>query len=210
MATILRNFAAYAAALAGFTAVIIASDELGVDSGPSAQVFMLAVIRATEIVIGIVCAGLVLAGTDLGDARAGLPPSLQAFRPTSQVRFTAALALPGTDQAKTRAVRRDLIRRVIALESRHRHSDRRSLGPTLSFGDFYKRRSAVFSPLCSPGVASRFTSKRCRPTRACGRRRSYGESSLRNWRQCKPEACRQAGSPSRRGYGRLVRRQREV
>jgi uncharacterized membrane protein YccC len=80
VATILRNFAAYAAALAGFTAVIIASDELGVDSGPSAQVFMLAVVRATEIVIGIVCAGVVLAGTDLGDARRRLAAQLASVR----------------------------------------------------------------------------------------------------------------------------------
>src|SRR3974377_362678 len=66
VATILRNFAAYAAALGGITAAIIASDQLGATGGPNGDAFMLAVYRASEICIGIVCAGLVLAGTDLG------------------------------------------------------------------------------------------------------------------------------------------------
>jgi uncharacterized membrane protein YccC len=35
VATLLRNFAAYAAALAGFTAAIIASDQLGATGGPN-------------------------------------------------------------------------------------------------------------------------------------------------------------------------------
>jgi hypothetical protein len=66
VATLLRNYAAYAAALAGYTAVIIASDQLGATGGLNGQAFMLAVDRASEICIGIVCAGIVLAGTDLG------------------------------------------------------------------------------------------------------------------------------------------------
>src|ERR1700686_1598097 len=68
VATLLRNFAAYAAALAGFTAAIIASDQLGATGGPNGQAFMLAVYRVSEIWIGIVSAGIVLAGTDFGDA----------------------------------------------------------------------------------------------------------------------------------------------
>ena len=115
-ATILRNFAAYAAALAGFTAAIIASDELGVDSGPSSQVFMLAIIRATEIMIGVVCAGVVLAGTDLGDARRRLAAQLATLAADVSGGFAAGFALPGPDQPQTRPVRRDLIRRVIALD----------------------------------------------------------------------------------------------
>jgi uncharacterized membrane protein YccC len=43
MATLLRNFASYAAALAGYTAVIIASDELGATGGATGDVFILAV-----------------------------------------------------------------------------------------------------------------------------------------------------------------------
>ena len=43
-ATVLRNFASYAAALAGYTAAIIAADELGATGGPDANaVFLLAV-----------------------------------------------------------------------------------------------------------------------------------------------------------------------
>src|ERR1700674_3491898 len=68
-ATLLRNFASYGAALAGYTAAIIAADTLGATGGPSPDVFMLAVWRSSEICIGIVCAGIVLAGTDLGGAQ---------------------------------------------------------------------------------------------------------------------------------------------
>src|SRR5262249_13437916 len=61
VATVLRNFAAYAASLAGFTAAIIASDQLGATGGPNGDAFMLAITRVSEIWIGIVCAGVVLA-----------------------------------------------------------------------------------------------------------------------------------------------------
>src|SRR5260221_8240030 len=69
VATVLRNFASYAAALAGYTAAIVGADTLGATGGPRSDVFMLAIFRASEIFIGIVCAGIVLAGTDLGGAR---------------------------------------------------------------------------------------------------------------------------------------------
>jgi uncharacterized membrane protein YccC len=59
----LQNLAAYAAALAGYTAAIIASDQLGAVGGLNGDAFMLAVTRVSEIGIGIV-----LAGTDLGGA----------------------------------------------------------------------------------------------------------------------------------------------
>src|ERR1700761_7839950 len=50
VATMLRNFAAYSAALAGYTAAIIASDELGAVGGANGgEGFMLAVTRAREI-----------------------------------------------------------------------------------------------------------------------------------------------------------------
>src|SRR5246500_5099419 len=68
-ATLLRNFAAYSAALAGYTTAILASDELGATGGANGQAFMLAVNRASEICIGVICAGVVLAGTDFGGAR---------------------------------------------------------------------------------------------------------------------------------------------
>src|SRR3954463_196441 len=75
-ATVFRNFASYAAALAGYTAAIIAADILGAGGGANAaEVFMLAVTRASEISIGIVCAGVVLAGTDFGGAQRRLAAS---------------------------------------------------------------------------------------------------------------------------------------
>ncbi len=44
VATLLHNFASYSAALAGYTAAIIAADELGATGGPNADaVFLLAV-----------------------------------------------------------------------------------------------------------------------------------------------------------------------
>lgn len=65
-ATLLRNSAAYAASLAGYTAVIVFADAVG--SAPQ-DTFVLAITRATEISIGVLSAGLVLAATDTGDAR---------------------------------------------------------------------------------------------------------------------------------------------
>ncbi|HEX5079255.1 MAG TPA: FUSC family protein [Geminicoccaceae bacterium] len=84
VATLLRNFAAYAAALAGFTAAVIARDAMGATGGPDGQIFMLAVTRASEICIGIVCAGIVLAGTDFGSAPRRLAALLAACRPRSR------------------------------------------------------------------------------------------------------------------------------
>src|ERR1700755_909425 len=74
-ATVLRNFASYSAALAGYTAVIIAADTLGPTGGASPNVFLLAVDRASEICVGIACAGVVLAATDLGRAQRQLAAS---------------------------------------------------------------------------------------------------------------------------------------
>ena len=91
VATLLRNFAAYAAALAGYTAAIIASDQLGATGGPNGQAFMLAVFRASEICIGIVCAGVVLAGTDLGGARRRVAALYAAISAEITGRFTEAL-----------------------------------------------------------------------------------------------------------------------
>src|SRR5690349_15261285 len=88
-ATVLRNFASYSAALAGYTAAIIAADTLGATGGASTEVFMLAVWRASEICIGIVCAGVVLAGTDLGGARRRLAASVAQLAADIAGRFTA-------------------------------------------------------------------------------------------------------------------------
>jgi uncharacterized membrane protein YccC len=116
IATLLRNFASYAAALAGYTAAIIASDELGATGGPHAQAFMLAVDRASDICIGIVCAGVVLALTDFGGARRRLALQLASLSAEIIGRFAGALAASGPERPDTQPLRRELIRRVTALD----------------------------------------------------------------------------------------------
>jgi uncharacterized membrane protein YccC len=116
MVTLLRNFAAYSAALAGYTAAIIASDELGATGGASGEVFMLAITRASEICIGIVCAGVVLAGTDFGGARRRLAVQFAELSAEITGRLAGTFALAGPELSETRPVRRDLVRRVIALD----------------------------------------------------------------------------------------------
>jgi hypothetical protein len=116
VATLLRNYAAYAASLAGYTAAIVASDQLGATGGLNGQAFLLAVTRASEICIGIVCAGVVLAGTDLGGARRRLAALFAALSAEITGRFTGTLSLTGPALSETQPVRRELIRRVTAID----------------------------------------------------------------------------------------------
>jgi uncharacterized membrane protein YccC len=116
VATLLRNFAAYSAALAGYTAAIIASDELGATGGTNGEAFMLAITRASEICIGIICAGIVLAATDFGGARRRLAAQLASISAEITGRFAGTFLRVGPDQAEERPIRRDLLRRVIALD----------------------------------------------------------------------------------------------
>src|SRR3984893_18452765 len=102
VASVLRNFAAYGAALAGFTAAIIASDELGAVGGASGDVFILAVTRATEICIGIVCAGVVLAGTDFGGTRRRLAVQLAELSAETTRRLVGTFSLAGPELSETR------------------------------------------------------------------------------------------------------------
>src|SRR6516162_6189040 len=113
-ATLLRNFASYAAGLAGFTAAIIAADTLGATGGANAEVFMLAVTRASEICIGIVCAGVVLAGTDFGGAQRHLAASFAALAAEITSRFAGMVALAGPQMPDTQPLRRELVKRTIA------------------------------------------------------------------------------------------------
>jgi uncharacterized membrane protein YccC len=115
-ATILRNFAAYAAALAGYTAAIIASDQLGATGGLDGQAFTLALARVTEICTGIVSAGIVLAGTDLGGARRRLATLFAELTAGISAGFARSFTLVGVEVPDTRAVRRDFLRKVIALD----------------------------------------------------------------------------------------------
>jgi uncharacterized membrane protein YccC len=116
VATLLRNFAAYSAALAGYTAAIIASDQLGAVGGLNGQAFTIAVTRATEICIGIVCAGVVLAGTDLGGAPRRLASLFAAISAEIAGRFTNTLSWAGPQPPDTQAIRRELTQRIIALD----------------------------------------------------------------------------------------------
>jgi uncharacterized membrane protein YccC len=115
-ATVLRNFASYSAALAGYTAAIIAADNLGATGGASSDVFLLAVTRASEICIGIACAGIVLAGTDLGGAQRRLAESFANLAGEIMGRFIRMLDLAEPQLPDTKAERREFVRRVIALD----------------------------------------------------------------------------------------------
>src|SRR5258708_26066355 len=115
-ATVLRNFASYSAALAGYTAAIIAADNLGATGGASSDVFLLAVARASEICIGIACAGIVLAGTDLGGAQRRLAESFANLGAEIMGRFVRMLDLTEPQLPDTKAERREFVRRVIALD----------------------------------------------------------------------------------------------
>jgi uncharacterized membrane protein YccC len=115
-ATVLRNFASYSAALAGYTAAIIAADNLGATGGASSDVFLLAVTRASEICIGIACGGIVLASTDLGGARWRLAETFASLASEITVRFTRMLVLAGPQLPDTQAERREFVRRVVALD----------------------------------------------------------------------------------------------
>src|SRR6201990_3346691 len=94
-ATLLPNFASYSASLAGYTAAIISADVLGATGGASSEVFLLAVWRASEICIGIACAGIVLAGTDLGGAQRRLATTFASLAAEIAGRFTDMLARDG-------------------------------------------------------------------------------------------------------------------
>jgi uncharacterized membrane protein YccC len=116
VSTLLRNFASYSAALAGITAAIIASDQLGAVGGLNGQAFRLAVARSSEICIGIVCAGVVLAATDFGGAARRLSVQLASIAAETMGRFTSTLLLAGSELPDTRTARRGLIGRVAALD----------------------------------------------------------------------------------------------
>jgi uncharacterized membrane protein YccC len=117
MATLLRNFAAYSAALAGYTVAIIASDQLGAVGGLNGAAFMLAVNRASEICIGIVCAGVVLAGTDFAAARRRVATLLAGLSAEIAHHFGGTLVNAGGEFEQTQRMRREYVRRVIALDA---------------------------------------------------------------------------------------------
>jgi len=116
VATLLRNFAAYAAALSGYTAAIIAIDALGPVGSTKGIVFIFAIDRSLEICIGIVSAGVVLALTDLGHSRRKLATECAALSGAIMDGFANAFAAASVNLDQFRVVRRELLRRVIALD----------------------------------------------------------------------------------------------
>jgi uncharacterized membrane protein YccC len=115
VATLLRNFASYAAALAGFTAAIIVGDELGAVGGPNGDAFQLALARTTEISLGIVCAGVVLATTDLGGARQRLATLLAGLSAEIAAGLLRTAQLREGSRAAERTQRRQLALRLAGL-----------------------------------------------------------------------------------------------
>ena len=116
VATLLRNFAAYAGALSGITAAILASDVLGPVGTASGIVTLVAIYRALEICIGIVSAGVVFALTDLGHSRRKLAAELASLSTEVMDGFADCFVTAGSNLDEFRQLRRDLLRRVIALD----------------------------------------------------------------------------------------------
>jgi uncharacterized membrane protein YccC len=115
-ASLLHNFAGYAAALAGYTAAIVASDTLGATGGANGEVFMLALTRATETCIGIVSAGIVFSGTSIRASRSQLAALFAELIAGIAAGATNILASAGPRFPDTRPLRREYIRRVVALD----------------------------------------------------------------------------------------------
>jgi uncharacterized membrane protein YccC len=112
LTAMLRNFAGYAAALAGYTAVLVFA---GIIDNPQ-NVFMVAVWRVTEISTGIFSTVIVHSLTDFGNAR------LRLERALSEVGETIAAGIVRTLQTdredlELRTSRRALIKRVSALDT---------------------------------------------------------------------------------------------
>ena len=114
---LLKNFAAYGAGLAGFTAGVIAGDVFSPAGGANDQVVVtLAITRMIEIALGIVCAGVVLALTDLGAARRRLGVEFASIAAGVLSGLAGAVSAPNPLDPAARAARREIMRRVIALD----------------------------------------------------------------------------------------------
>jgi uncharacterized membrane protein YccC len=112
VSTLLRNFAAYAAMLAGYTLIIIAGYSI---SAPD-QVFEISVSRASEICVGIVSGTLIIGLTDLGDAPGRLSALLSGLIGETAAHLSGVLAAKNTPGTDGRMIRRSLVRRVAALD----------------------------------------------------------------------------------------------
>jgi uncharacterized membrane protein YccC len=116
VATLLHKVAAYAAALSGFTAAILASDILGPVGTGGDSVTILAVHRPTEIYTGIVCVCVALALADLGHSRRKLAAEFVAPSMAIMDGFADCFLISTSALYEFQARRRDFLRRVIALD----------------------------------------------------------------------------------------------
>jgi hypothetical protein len=172
-ATLLRNFVSYSAALAGYTAAIVGSDLLGATGGVNANAaFLLAVSRGSEIIIGIVCAGIVLAATDLGDAPRRLAALFAATASGIADRFTDTLTVVGASFDDTQQIRWEFVRRVIALD---RSLTRRWGNPRSCaiIRPYYNVASTACSLPSSAGVQWQITLFGCRTRKPSAKRRPF-------------------------------------
>jgi len=112
LATILPNFAGYAAALAGYTVAIVFA---GITQHPE-NAFLVAVWRTTEIGIGIFSAGLVHSLTDFGDARRRLAQDLAEIGKGIAARLGETLRA-GKETLELTTARRALIAHTVALDA---------------------------------------------------------------------------------------------
>ncbi len=112
LTAILRNFAGYAAALAGYTAVLVFA---GIIENPQ-NVFMVAVWRVTEISIGIFCTVIVHSLTEFGNARFRLQRELSEVGAAIAAGIVQTLQTPQED-LRLRNARRALIVRVGAIDA---------------------------------------------------------------------------------------------
>lgn len=111
-AIMLRNFASYAAALSGITATIIFADTM---SDPTNAPF-LAIIRVSEICIGIASAALVMLVTDFGTARRQLAGMLTNAAGQLSRGFQMTLAAE-SDTPATHAARCEVVRSLGLMET---------------------------------------------------------------------------------------------
>jgi uncharacterized membrane protein YccC len=110
-ATILRHFASYGAALAGFTTAAIFADVINAPG----NTFIMAATRTSEICVGIVSVAVVVLLTSVGEGRRRLAENLSRVAQQTAAGLADTLAI-GPDTAASRSRRRGLIRNVIELE----------------------------------------------------------------------------------------------
>lgn len=112
LSTLLSNYAAYAAMLAGYTLIIIAGTSIAAPD----QVLEIALNRASEISIGIACGTLVVALTSPGNAPRRLEAMLSQLITETAGHLAEVLAVTGLRRGGGAEIRRALIRRTAALD----------------------------------------------------------------------------------------------